>query len=143
MKMKIPNLDLDKVESCNMKRLEQLAKTDRTRLQELEKKEQEKYLATCTFMPNSSRKGQVGVSKEFVSKLSKPKIFDKYQKMKEEQELKNCTFKPKTNVNKRPRAKTARRPSIVKKLDENADKMDGPKEETEKDAKVNTDEVTK
>jgi hypothetical protein len=102
--LKIPKIDLEKVESVS--RLEVLAKTDRRKILALEKRKEELELATCTFMPNSSRKGQVGVSKDFVSKMSKPKIKDKYQKIKEERELKNCTFAPKTNKPKR--AKTAR-----------------------------------
>jgi hypothetical protein len=56
MKFKIPELDLEKVATENPPRLHQLAKTDRNKQDMLEKKKEEKELASCTFMPNSTQR---------------------------------------------------------------------------------------
>lgn len=91
MKLKVPTLDLEKVATEQPKtRLEQLAKTDRKKLEALKKRKEDLELASCTFMPNhdkSARNQQVGVTREFVQKMSKPRTIEKYSKMKEDKEL--------------------------------------------------------
>lgn len=68
-------------------------------------------MAGCTFRPKTCKSTrnamQVGVTREFVQRISKPKTIDKDAKLKwEEKDLKACTFMPK--VNKPRRAKTHR-----------------------------------
>ena len=118
LKYKIPALDLDRVGDS---RLDFLAKTDAKKLEFLEKRKQEMEMASCTFMPNSSsRKGNSGITKDFVKKLSKPKVIDKYASIREDNELKGCTFMPKTNKPKKKRAKTVK-PLEVKPVEEPAE----------------------
>ena len=55
------------------------------------------------------------ISKSTVDKLSKPKQVDKYTKMKEKYDLKDCTFKPVQNKNTERYLK--KRSKTVKKLE--------------------------
>lgn len=66
MKLKIPNLDLEKVAAVaavpteNSSRLDILAYSDRKKIELLQKRKQDLEMAGCTFMPKTLRNGKLG-----------------------------------------------------------------------------------